>query len=168
MKYRFASGCALLMEDIALENRSRTVSVVFLVLSTLILAGCPGRTSIEKINRDPGRYVSREVTIAGHVTNSFGALGSGVYQVDDGTGQMWVFSQNFGVPSNGAKIAVTGNSRTGLQFWWQKLCDHPPANEASILNRKKIPDSHQWPSGTMDPQRCRTRRYREKRHVKDV
>ena len=52
MKYRFASGCALLMEDIALENRSRTVSLVFLVLSTLILAGCPGRTSIEKINRE--------------------------------------------------------------------------------------------------------------------
>ena len=62
--------------------------------------------------------------------------GSGVYQVDDGTGQMWVFSQNFGVPSNGAKIAVTGNRRTGLQFWRQKLRDHPQANEASILNRK--------------------------------
>ena len=116
MKYRFASGCALLMEDIALQYHSRTVSVVFLVLSTLILAGCPGRTSIEKINRDPGRYVSREVTIAGHVTNSFGALGSGVYQVDDGTGQMWVFSQNFGVPSNGAKIAVTGTVGQGFSF----------------------------------------------------
>ena len=73
MKYRFASGCALLMEDIALQYHSRTVSVVFLVLSTLILAGCPGRTSIEKINRDPGRYVSREVTIAGHVQLQVGA-----------------------------------------------------------------------------------------------
>jgi hypothetical protein len=98
-----------------LKTRSRVV-VAFLIVSTLALTGCPGRTSIEKINRDPGRYVNREVTIAGRVTNSFGALGSGVYQLEDGTGQMWVFSQNLGVPSNGAKVAVTGTVGQGFSF----------------------------------------------------
>ena len=97
------------------QTRSRVV-VAFLIVSTLALAGCPGRTSIERINRDPGRYVNREVTIAGRVTNSFGALGSGVYQVEDGTGQMWVFSQNIGVPANGAKVAVTGTVGQGFSF----------------------------------------------------
>jgi hypothetical protein len=99
-----------------LKTHSRIATAIFLVLSTLALIGCPGQTSIERINRDPGRYVSREVTIAGHVTNSFGALGSGVYQVDDGTGQMWVFSQSFGVPANGAKVAVTGTIGQGFSF----------------------------------------------------
>jgi hypothetical protein len=98
-----------------LKTRSRVV-VAFLIVSTLALTGCPGRTSIEKINRDPGRYVNHEVTIAGRVTNSFGALGSGVYQLEDGTGQMWVFSQNLGVPSNGAKVAVTGTVGQGFSF----------------------------------------------------
>ena len=88
---------------------------VVVVLSALLLTACP-RTSIDKINRDPGRFVNREVTIAGRVTNSFGALGSGVYQLDDGTGQMWVFSQSFGVPANGAKLAVTGTVGQGFSF----------------------------------------------------
>ena len=85
------------------------------VLSTLLLTACP-TTNIDKINRDPGRFVNREVTIAGRVTTSFGALGSGVYQLDDGTGQIWVFSQNFGVPANGAKVAVSGTVGQGFSF----------------------------------------------------
>lgn len=100
----------------SVQLQSRIAAIFLLVASTFILAGCPGRTSIEKINRDPGHYVNKDVTIAGRVTNSFGALGSGVYQLDDGTGQMWVFSQNFGVPSNGAKVAVTGTVGQGFSF----------------------------------------------------
>ena len=110
------------------QTRSRVV-VAFLIVSTLALAGCPGRTSIERINRDPGRYVNREVTIAGRVTNSFGALGSGVYQVEDGTGQMWVFSQNYGVPGNGARVAVTGRIEQGFNFGGR--------NFATILKESK-------------------------------
>ena len=91
-------------------------ALLLIVSATLVLAGCPGRTSIERINRDPGRYANREVTIAGRVTNSFGALGSGAYQLDDNTGQMWVFSQNFGVPANGAKVVVTGTVGQGFSF----------------------------------------------------
>lgn len=97
-----------------MNTNSRWLAAL-VVISTVILTGCP-RTSIEKINRDPGRFVNREISIAGRVTTSFGALGSGVYQVDDGTGQMWVFSQNFGVPANGAKVAVTGTVGQGFSF----------------------------------------------------
>jgi hypothetical protein len=95
---------------------SRLSLTLLLIVGTLVLAACPTRTSIEKINRDPGRYAGKDVAIAGHVTTSFGALGTGVYEVDDGTGRMWVFSERYGVPGNGAKVAVTGHIEQGFSF----------------------------------------------------
>jgi hypothetical protein len=89
---------------------------LLVVAGSLILAACPTRTSIERINRDPGRYVGKEVAIAGHVTNSFGALGTGVFEVDDGTGRMWVFSERYGVPGNGARVGVRGRIEQGFSF----------------------------------------------------
>jgi hypothetical protein len=71
-------------------------------------------TSIADINRDPGRFAGKEVTIAGNVSDSFGALGNGVFQLDDGTGRMWVYSQNFGVPGSGQKVAVKGRVEQGF------------------------------------------------------
>jgi len=94
-----------------------TKKVVFATLIgifAVLLVGCPPRVSIEKINRDPGRYAGKEVTIAGRVSSSFGALGSGIFQIDDGTGTMWVYSQSYGVPANGAKVAVTGVIKQGF------------------------------------------------------
>ena len=99
-----------------LKMRTRMLSAVLIGLCTLLLAGCPQRTTIANINRDPGRYAGKEVTIAGQVSSSFGALGSGVFQLDDGTGRMWVFSQNYGVPGNGSKVAVTGQIAQGFNF----------------------------------------------------
>jgi hypothetical protein len=96
--------------------RNRLSLTLLLIVGTLMLAACPSRTSIEKINRDPGRYAGREVAIGGRVSNSFGLLGSGVYQVEDGTGQIWVFSQRYGVPSNGAKVGVKGTISQGFSF----------------------------------------------------
>ena len=95
---------------------NRLSIALLLMAATLVLAGCPTRTSIEKINRDPGRYAGREVAIGGRVSNSFGLLGSGVFQVEDGTGQIWVFSQRYGVPSNGAKVGVRGTISQGFSF----------------------------------------------------
>jgi hypothetical protein len=96
--------------------RSRFLLILLVIVGTLVLGACPTRTSIERINRDPGRYAGREVAIGGRVSNSFGLLGSGVYQVDDGSGQLWVFSQRYGVPSNGAKVGVRGTISQGFSF----------------------------------------------------
>ncbi len=89
------------------------------VLGTLVvltLLGCPTRTKISDINKDPGRYAGKEVTIAGKTSESFGAFSNGVFQVDDGSGTMWVYSQSYGVPSNGSKVAVTGVVQQGFSF----------------------------------------------------
>src|ERR1700680_2042921 len=95
---------------------SRLSLALLLILETLLLAACAARTSIGKIPRDPGRYAGREVAIGGRVSNSFGALGTGVYQVDDGTGQIWVYSQRYGVPGDGAKVGVRGTISQGFSF----------------------------------------------------
>lgn len=89
---------------------------LLLVAGTLLLAACPTRTNIAKILRDPGRYAGREVAVGGRVSSSFGALGTGVYQVDDGTGQIWVYSQSYGVPADGARVGVRGTVSQGFSF----------------------------------------------------
>lgn len=93
---------------------ARISSVLLLTLGILLLAGCPPRESIAKINRDPGRYMGREVAIAGRVVDSYGALGRGAFLLDDRTGSMWVLAGHYGVPGAGAKVAVTGYVEQGF------------------------------------------------------
>jgi hypothetical protein len=81
----------------------------------LALVACE-RVRIGDINADPGRFINKEVAVAGTVTQSIGALGKGVYEVDDGTGRMWVFANNRGVPSKGAKVGVKGHIMPTVTF----------------------------------------------------
>src|SRR5687767_15484018 len=61
---------------------------ISITLFALALTGCPERKRIGDINSDPGRYFDKEVTVVGRVTRSYGALGTGVFEIDDGTGRM--------------------------------------------------------------------------------
>ena len=94
--------------------RRKLAAAVFPVAGTILLAACPSRVSIATINRDPARYADKDIAIAGRVASSFGAVGTGVYQIDDGSGTVWVYSSNFGVPSSGAKVAVVGRLQQGF------------------------------------------------------
>lgn len=86
----------------------KIVIAVAVLAVLLVTAACPTRKSIADINRDPSRFGNREVGVVGHVVSSWGALGTGLYQIDDGTGRIWVLSNGYGVPSQGAKVAVAG------------------------------------------------------------
>ena len=98
-------------------NTSHKIGVsVLLTVMTALLAACPPRVSIRDINRDPGRYANRDLSVGGRVSNSFGALGAGVYEIDDGTGTIWVYSQGFGVPASGSRVGVTGQISQGFSF----------------------------------------------------
>src|SRR5512143_1396630 len=99
-----------------MNTYQRVLSAVFIIATMLLLAGCPPRVSIRDINRDPGKYMNRDISVAGRVSNSFGAMGSGVYELDDGTGTIWVYSQGYGVPGSGSKVAVTGRINQGFSF----------------------------------------------------
>jgi hypothetical protein len=92
---------------------ARSVMLVAGLALMAALTGCE-RTKISDINQDPGQYANKDVTIAGQVTSAFGALGQGAFEVDDGTGKLWVLSQGFGVPAQGAKVAVTGHIQLGV------------------------------------------------------
>jgi len=96
--------------------RAKFPVLTLLLLGCILTAGCPRRESIAKIYRDPGRFMGRDIAIAGRVTSSFGAMGSGVFEIDDGTGTMWVFSEHYGVPAEGDKLAVVGRLKEGFTF----------------------------------------------------
>jgi RPA family protein len=78
------------------------------------MAGCEQKT-VNQIKADPSRYANREVAIVGTVTRSYSVLGKGVYEVEDGTGKLWVAS-NGGVPREGARILVRGTIRDAFNL----------------------------------------------------
>ncbi len=86
-----------------------------LLVGTVLLTACPSQTNISKINADPDRYRGKEIGIAGTVTNSYGALGQGAYEIDDGTGRIWVATRR-GVPSRGTRVGAKGYVHNGFSF----------------------------------------------------
>jgi hypothetical protein len=100
-------------------TKGRVFVLVAALAAMLMLTACPKQESISKIKQDPERYRNKEVAIVGTVTNSYGALGRGAYEVDDGTGRLWVVSRERGVPSRGARIGVKGKIHQGLTFGGQ-------------------------------------------------
>ncbi len=99
-----------------MKNLGKLAGIAIVSVAVLFLTACPPRENIARINRDPGRFAGKEITIAGRVTNSFGAMGSGAFEVDDGTGHLWVFSDGFGLPGRDARVAVTGRIEQGFSF----------------------------------------------------
>jgi hypothetical protein len=78
------------------------------------------KTSINKINADPGRYYNKKVTIEGTVTDSYGVLGQGAYEIDDGTGRIWVLAER-AVPARGAHVEAKGHVVTGFVYRGRNL-----------------------------------------------
>ena len=93
----------------------RALGLSAIVSAVILFTACPSQTNIGKINSDPGRYRDKEVAIAGRVTDSYGVLGQGAYELDDGTGKIWVVTKR-GVPSRGAEVGLKGYVHTGFSF----------------------------------------------------
>jgi hypothetical protein len=93
----------------------KAAAFAVLIGGLLLLTACPSQTNIAKINADPDRYRNKEVGIAGTVTNSYGAMGTGAYEIDDGTGRIWVATTR-GVPSKGSRIGAKGYIHNGFNF----------------------------------------------------
>jgi hypothetical protein len=96
-------------------------ALLLLIAATLILTACPPTPSVSEIQNNPGKYSGKEIGIHGTVDQTFGALGTGAYQVDDGTGRIWVLSQGYGVPGRGAKVKVAGTLIQGASFGGRNL-----------------------------------------------
>ena len=84
---------------------------ITILLLGLVVVGCT-QTTIGDINSDPGSFKNKDITVVGEVIQSVGAsvgpFSRGVYEISDGTGNLWVYSDNRGVPTRGAHIGVKG------------------------------------------------------------
>ncbi|HXA06938.1 MAG TPA: hypothetical protein VNY30_18960 [Bryobacteraceae bacterium] len=88
-------------------------AIWIIVFSAALLLSSCAYTKIGKINAEPTRFRDQTVRVEGRVTNSFGALSVGGYQVEDETGKIFVLS-NRGVPSSGSKVVVSGTVMEGV------------------------------------------------------
>jgi hypothetical protein len=89
-------------------------SIIFAALVVVALSATAlAKKSINQINADPSRYRNKTISIVGTVTDSYGVLGNGAYEIDDGTGRMWVVADRT-VPARGARVEAKGQVVTGF------------------------------------------------------
>lgn len=96
------------------KTKFRLLRALLLTPLVLVLTACEQK-KINEILADPQRYANRDVGVTGNVVRSVSVLGKGAYQVDDGTGKLWVISDK-GVPREGARIGVKGKIRDGFNL----------------------------------------------------
>jgi hypothetical protein len=93
----------------------RIFASVLLFVSAIFFTACPKETTINQVTGDPARYRGKDVLIVGTVTNSFGALGQGAYELNDETGKIWVITQR-GVPAKGSRVGAVGRYIDGIKW----------------------------------------------------
>jgi hypothetical protein len=78
------------------------------IATLLVISGCKGTTPIKTLLDDPERNNGKQVQIAGEVTKSPAMPESDAFEVDDGTGKVFVLSKEHGTPREGTKVVVKG------------------------------------------------------------
>jgi hypothetical protein len=88
---------------------------VLLFILVFAVVGCGWHTHISEINQTPQEYKDKEVSIKGRVveTLSIPFVQKGLYQMDDGSGKIWIVSGER-VPFRGEKVTVKGEVKTGF------------------------------------------------------
>ena len=104
-----------------MKNATRVLLLLSIAAMAVFAAACPERRSIADLEANPGRYTNKEVTVAGVVRDSYGLsvpgtpIRGGVYKVDDGTGSIWIVTEN-SVPAKGSEIGVVGRLGSGVTW----------------------------------------------------
>jgi hypothetical protein len=106
-----------------------SVRALFALAFAWTLAGCASTVRIGELLAQPQRYDGETVHIEGTVTRSAGILGVGGYEVDDGTGQIFVVAQGGGVPAQGSRTKVSGTFEPVFNFGGRSI--------AAILQRSQ-------------------------------
>ncbi len=90
---------------------------VWSLILIFLVSGCGFHTRISKIKYEPQKYEGKQVSIKGKIVETAGIpfVQKGIYQVSDGTGKIWVVSQNRR-PARGEKVTVKGKLRTGFSI----------------------------------------------------
>jgi hypothetical protein len=109
--------------------KSRFLGSLAAVALATTLSGCAlslRNPDIAELQRHPGRYQDRTVSVSGVVTSSWGVplVPFRFYKVDDGTGQVTVLSQNTRMPANGERVRVRGRVGDVAMFGGRALGLH--------------------------------------------
>jgi len=109
--------------------KSRFLGSLAAVAFATALSGCAlslRNPDIAELQRHPGRYQDRTVSVSGVVTSSWGVplVPFRFYKVDDGTGQVTVLSQNTRMPANGERVRVRGRVGDVAMFGGRALGLH--------------------------------------------
>ncbi|HEX6323840.1 MAG TPA: hypothetical protein VFZ36_08950 [Vicinamibacterales bacterium] len=85
---------------------------------------------------NPGRYVDRDISIEGVVTESWGIplVPYKLYKVDDGTGEITVVSNDDRVPSKGARVRVRGELKDVATLGGRSLGLHLQQKDLDFRN----------------------------------
>src|SRR3712207_4842275 len=105
--------------------RSRACTLALMAVMLLLpgaLAGGGRGQRVDKISRIlavPDEFENRDATVTGRVVRVFdptqGLLGLAAYQVDDGSGQIWVLSRS-GAPSVGREVGLKARVRRDFRL----------------------------------------------------
>lgn len=100
----------------------RAILLSLIIAATIFFAAACEKVTISKLANNPTKYNNKEVGVIGTVKKTYGinipltSVRGGVYEVDDGTGTIWVVTQS-SVPRQGARIGVKGRFQdVGVQF----------------------------------------------------
>ncbi len=88
------------------------ISIVFIFIAT-----CASVVRVSDIKQRPREYHDKHITISGTVDDviTLPILGVGVYQIDDGSGQIWV-KPSGDVPYKGDRVRVGGTIKVGIEI----------------------------------------------------
>jgi len=89
---------------------------------SLSISGCTNVNKISDITSNSAQYNGKAVNISGYVGNTLwnDLTSRGAYQVNDGSGNIWVVTSKE-PPAKGAKVNVTGTVSPAFTFGDQSL-----------------------------------------------
>lgn len=90
-------------------------------LAVLGLNACAQTIKIRDLLDRPQEYNGKTVEVEGTVTQSAAVLGAGAFEIDDGTGKIYVVSKGQGVPRQGAKTKAKGRFESVFSILGQTM-----------------------------------------------
>ena len=91
-------------------------SSLMLGMVLIVLNACAGTIRIRDLLDRPQEYQGKTVRVQGTVTKSAGVLGTGAFEIDDGTGKIYVIARGQGVPREGARTKAQGRFESVFSF----------------------------------------------------
>jgi len=98
-----------------MKRLSIILAMVALLAILVLTAGCA--TKISDIKANPAQYEGKEITVSGTVSEVFwlGILSTGAYQIDDGSGTIWVVTK-VSPPEKDTKASAKGTVSSGFKM----------------------------------------------------